>query len=265
MGVDAIIHTASPFPMTPPKTEDELIRPAVDGMLRALRAAKSAGVGRVIITSSTVAITGSALAAGKTAYDEDSWTDVNAPSTSAYGKSKTLAEKAAWDFVKTEAPEIKLTSINPGFVVGAPLDSDFGTSVAVIERVLRAKDPMVPQIGFATVDVKDVARLHVQALEDDNTAGQRFLAVDRFLWFVDIAKAIKAAHPKRRVVTRVAPNFIVKVLGLFDPAIRGIIPDLGRHSPTDNSRARTLLGEEFLDVRESVVSTADYLIDNDLI
>lgn len=264
-GVDAVIHTASPFPMTQPKNEDELIRPAVDGMLRALKAAHSAGVKRVIVTSSTVAITESKLPDGKTAHDEDDWTDVDAPGTTAYAKSKTLAERAAWKFAEEDAPEMQLTSINPGFVAGPPLGQDFGTSVAVIERILRAKDPMLPNFGFTAVDVRDVAELHVKALTDDSSIGQRVMGVDQFVWFVDMAKDIKAAFPTRKIRTAVAPNFMVKFLGLFDPAIRSIVPGLGKSQKADNSRAKDLLGRDLRDVRESVVETARDLIDKGVV
>lgn len=265
MGVDAVIHTASPFPMTPPKSESDLTGPAKDGMLRALKAAAEAKVERVIITSSTAAISGAPLPDGKAAYDEDVWSDTESKTLSAYSKSKTLAERAAWDFVKSNAPEMKLTSINPGFVLGAPLDNEFGTSVAVIQRILRGKDPMVPQIGFTTVDVKDVAALHVKALTDDTSVGKRVMAVDQFLWFVDFAKLIKAEFSNRRIPTRVAPNVLIKVLGLFDPAIRGIIPQLGESQKSDNSRARAMLGRDFIDAKDSAVETARYLVDKGLV
>lgn len=264
-GVDAVIHTASPFPLTPPKTDDELIRPAVDGMLRALKAANAAGLKRVIITSSTVAITEAKLPDGKSAHDEEDWTDPDAPGTSAYAKSKTLAERAAWKYVEEEAPGMELTSINPGFVAGPPLGQDYGTSVAVIERILRAKDPMLPRFGFNSVDVRDVAELHVKALTDKDCIGQRVMGVDQFTWFSDMAGDIKAAFPTRKIKTRVAPDFVVKILGLFDPAIRGIIPQLGISQKTDNSRAKALLGRDLRNVRESVVETARDLIDKGVV
>jgi dihydroflavonol-4-reductase len=263
--VDVLVHTASPFPITQPDNPDDLIRPAVDGTLRALRAAKAAGVTRVVMTSSTAAISGTALPRGEVAYDETNWTDPADPEITAYTRSKTLAEKAAWDFMAQDAPEMKLTVINPGFVVGAPLDTHYGSSVGVIARLVRRKDPMLPNFGFAAVDVQDVAELHVAVIDKLDTYGQRIMAVDRFLWFTDMAQAIKAAYPARRIVTRVAPDFIVRLLARFDPAIRTIVPALGRQDRYDNSRAMATLGRGMRQVNKSVVATAGYLIDSKLV
>ncbi len=263
--VDAVIHTASPFPMVQPKNEEDLIRPAVDGALRALRAAKAAGITRFVLTSSTAAISGSDLPAGDRAFDETNWTDPDDPKISAYTKSKTLAELAAWDFVRDTAPEMQLTVVNPGFVLGAPLDGTFGTSIEVVKRLLRGKDPMLPNIGFTTVDVQDVAEMHVKVIDQPQTIGQRIMTVDRFLSFQDLAKAIKTAYPNRKVVTRVAPDFVIRGLGLFDPAIRTIIPSLGRVEKTDNARARETLGRGMRQAHKAAVSSAAYLIDNKLV
>lgn len=261
-GVDVLMHTASPFPMVQPKNEDDLIRPAVDGALRALRAAHKAGVTRVVLTSSTAAINGSALPPGDTSFDETNWTDPTDPEASAYTRSKTLAEQAAWDFIRDTAPDMQLTVINPGFVIGAPLDGTFGTSIAVIERILRAKDPMLPNFGFTAVDVRDVAEMHVICIDRPQTHGQRIMTVDKFLTFADLARAIKTAYPGRRIVTRVAPDFVVRFLGFFDPAIKSIVPGLGRVDKVDNTRAIATLGRGMRQAHKAAVDTAAYLIAN---
>ncbi|WP_333714357.1 SDR family oxidoreductase [Yoonia sp.] len=261
-GVDVLMHTASPFPLTQPKDEAALIRPAVDGTLRALRAAHRAGVTRVVLTSSTAAITGSDLPAGDTSYDETNWTDPDTPGLTAYTKSKTLAEKAAWDFVTNDAPAMQMTVINPGFVLGAPLDRHFGTSIAVIERLVNAKDPMLPDVGFTAVDIRDVAALHVTVIDKPQTVGQRIMAVENFLKFADMAQAIKTAFPRRKTVTRVAPDIVIRLLGLFDPAVRSIVPNLGRVDKFDNSRAKATLGRGMHQSRNAVVDAARYLIEN---
>lgn len=263
-GVDVLMHTASPFPMVQPENEDDLIRPAVDGTLRALCAAHAAGVQRIILTSSTAAISGSGLPPGDTAFDETNWTDPKDPATSAYVRSKTLAERAAWDFVQQEAPDLALTVINPGFVLGAPLDRNFGTSIKVIKRMLRGKDPMVPNMGLSTVDVQDVADAHMAALAQPQTSGQRIMMVDKFLSFHDIAQTINSAHAERKVATRVAPDFVIKFLGLFDPAIKSIIPSLGRVDRFDNSRAKATLGRGLRQAQKAAAATATYLIENKL-
>ena len=263
-GVDVLMHTASPFPLGQPDNPDDLIRPAVEGTLRALTAAQKAGVNRVILTSSNVAIMWSPLPAGDTSYDETNWTNPDDPGLEAYAKSKTLAEKAAWDFVANEAPDMQLTTVNPGFVLGAPLDANFGTSIAVIERILRGKDPMLPDIGFTTVDVLDVAEMHVTVIDRPETFGQRIMTVDKFLKFTDLAKAIKAAYPKRRIPTRTAPDFLIRFLGRFDPAIKSVIPMLGRVDKTDNARAIATLGRGMRQAHKAAVSSAKFLIDNKL-
>jgi len=264
-GIDVVMHTASPFPMTQPKNEDDLIRPAVDGAMRALQAAHKAGITRVILTSSTAAISGSHLPPGDSAFDEKNWTDPTDPDVAAYSRSKTLAEQAAWDFVRNQAPEMQLTVVNPGFVLGAPLDKHFGTSISIIERLLRAKDPMLPNIGFPTVDVQDVAEMHVKVMDQPESFGQRIMTVDRFLTFTEIAQAIKTSYPNRKIVTRVAPDFVMKFLGLFDPAIKSIIPSLGRVDKIDNARALATLRRGMRQANKAAVSSAAYLIDNKLV
>lgn len=262
-GVDVLLHTASPFPIASPKDENELIRPAVEGTLRALRAAHKAGVTRVILTSSVAAIYGNDLPEGKSEFDETVWSDVNHPvGRLAYTKSKTLAEKAAWDFIATEAPELQLTTINPVLVAGAPLDNDFGSSVSVVERILNGRDPVLPDISFSVVDVRDVAAMHVTAISTDASIGQRFIAASGARTFVQIAQALKSAFPKRRITTTVAPNALLRFLALFDGEIRSVLPSLGKHIGVNSSKAQKVLGIKFIPAEESLVETANYLIDN---
>lgn len=262
-GCVALLHTASPFPLNQPKDPQETIRPAVDGTLRALKAAKDAGITRVVLTSSTVSVTYGRDDAVTRRSNEADWTNPDAPALTPYAISKTLAEKAAWEFA--EANDLQMTAINPSFVLGAPLDANYGTSIEVIERILSAKDPMLPEIGFPSVDVGDIAEIHVRALESDATIGLRVIgATERFMWFRDMAVAIKEAFPGRKIVTRVAPHFLIKFLALFDPAIRTVLPDLGKRREVDGGRATELLGIEYRDTRESVVDAARFLIDRGL-
>jgi dihydroflavonol-4-reductase len=201
-GADVLMHTASPFPLTSPKDENELIRPAVEGTLRALRAAKNAGVKRVILTSSVAAIYGRELPSGALAYDETMWTDVEHPvGRVAYTKSKTLAEQAAWNFVKNDAPEISLTTINPVLVLGAPLDKNFGSSISLVERVLKGSDPMLPDLKFAIVDVRDVAKMHVDSIKNENTKSERIISSSETRSFVEIAKLLKRISDEQSQVS----------------------------------------------------------------
>lgn len=193
-GVDVLMHTASPLPLAQPDDEQEIIRPAVDGTLRALKAAHRSGIGRVIVTSSSAAVAYTELEPGRELHDERGWTDLTDPRATPYVKSKTLAERAAWDYVEKNAPDIGLTTINPVFVLGPPLDDTLGTSLLVVQRLLRAKDPMLPNFGFATVDVRDIATMHLRALQRPDTIGRRLIGGERFLWFVDMAKTLHEAY-----------------------------------------------------------------------
>lgn len=264
-GADALIHTASPFPLVQPSNEEDVIRPAVEGTLRALRAAKNAGVTRVVMTSSSVALMFKTLEPGRMALDESDWSDLSDACATPYVKSKTLAERAAWDFVASEAPNMQLTTINPAFVLGPPLDRNFGTSLRVIQRLLRARDPMLPKFGFPTVDVRDIAKMHLRALRSPEAVGKRFIGGDEFLWFPEMALALKEAFPDRRIVTRRAPNFVVKLLSLFDREIRTILPNLDRRDRISADRARHVLGIDFISARESVRAAGTYLVANGLV
>ena len=265
-GVDVLMHTASPFPIASPKDENELIRPAVDGTLRALKAAQNAGVHRVILTSSMAAIYGCDLPAGKSEYDETLWTDVSHPiGRVPYTKSKTLAEKAAWDYVKNSAPKIELTTINPVLVLGAPLDKNFGSSISAVERILKGKDPMLPDIRFAIVDVKDVALMHVAAITNDATKGERLLASSETYSFVQIAKVLKSIYPKSKVKTAQAPSLLIKFLSLFDGEIKAVTPLLGKPMAISGAKAKRVLGISFIPVQVTLRDSADYLVKNGFI
>lgn len=263
IGVDILMHTASPFPLANPKDENDLIRPAVDGTLRALRAAHRAGIRRVVLTSSFVAVMKAKLPAGRSVYDESDWSDPTTAHNNAYSKSKTMAELAAWDFVKTQAPEMALTTINPALVLGPPLDINFGSSVEVVQRILRAKDPMLPHFGLGIVDVRDIAEMHLRALSVKASEGLRILGSGGFMWYPEMAVTLKSAFASRKIVTRQAPDFIVRLLGIFDPSIRSIVPDLGKRFDISNERARTLLDMDFTPASDSLVATARFLIEHD--
>jgi dihydroflavonol-4-reductase len=259
-GASVVMHTASPFPMVQPKNPEDVIRPAVDGARRALRAAKDAGIGRVVMTSSSAAVASGVRPKNGSAFTEEDWADPDAAGVTPYAMSKTLAERAAWDFARDEAPDMALSTINPAFVLGPALDGHFGTSVKVVERLLRARDPMVPNFGFPVVDVRDVAEAHIRAMERPETAGKRYIVADRFLWFPEMARILKEAFPDRRIVTRVAPDMVVRFLGIFDKAIRSIVPILGQREDLNGARARDALGLDFIDGRKALVETARSLI-----
>ncbi|MEL6919685.1 MAG: NAD-dependent epimerase/dehydratase family protein [Pseudomonadota bacterium] len=257
---DVLLHTASPFPIAQPKDENELIKPAVDGTLRALRAANAAGIHRVVLTSSMAAVMNTPLKPGKTAYDHTDWTDTALDYVSPYEKSKTLAEKAAWDFVENESPDMQLTTINPGLVLGPALDEHFGSSLEIIERVLKASDPAVPDISIPGVDVRDVATMHVSAISSDASIGKRCLAVADELSFPQVAQILADQYPQRKIATRIAPKWLLAILKVFDPTIRAIYPILGMKRAADTVVSRETLGINFMPVGDSVVAAAESVL-----
>lgn len=264
-GCSAIIHTASPFPLAQPKDEGDLIRPAVDGTLRALRAARDGGVGRVVLTSSIAAITSSTLPQGRSLHDERDWTDPAHPTASAYVRSKMLAERAAWDFVRDEAPELALTALNPGFILGPFRGDHVGSSVGLVQRLLRGKDPMLPRFGFPVVDVRDVAQAHVAALSRPQTRGNRYVLSAGSLWFADMGRILKSAHPERKIPTRTAPDLLIRALALFDGELRTAVRLLGVCDQLDTSAARRDLGIEFIAPDDALRATAQDLLDKGLV
>lgn len=265
LGVDALIHTASPLPLEQPDDPREIVRTAVDGALRAMRAAEAAGVGRVVMTSSTAAIMSRDLPDGQQVYDETVWSDPDHPSITPYAKSKTLAERAAWDFVAREAPGLNLTAINPSFVLGTPLDDHLSASIKVVQRLLRGKHPALPDLGFTCVDVKDIAEMHIRVLTAPASIGQRIIGADRFVHLVEMAKILAAAYPNRRIVTRQAPDWLIRLIGLVDKPVRSLIPRLGERDEVSTGRAEDLLDMTFADVELSIRATADFLIARGLI
>lgn len=255
-GQDVLMHIASPFPMANPKNADDVIRPAVDGTMRALKAACKAHVENVVMTSSVAAV---AYGVRKTVYDERDWTDAGAPLVSTYSISKTLAERAAWEFVLTDGGGMRLAVINPAMTLGAPLDGLFGTSVAVVRRILSGRDPMLPRIRFGICDVQDVVDAHIRAMNVFDAAGHRHIICDRVMWMTEIAQVVKSATPSARISTLTAPNFAVRLIARFDGSARGIVGDLGHDYRLENARMREVLGIEPRPAAESIRETAAFL------
>src|SRR5215469_6506593 len=229
-GCDHVHHVASPFPSGIPKDEDELIRPAREGALRVLRASRDAGVKRVVLTSSFAAI-GYGQAVQSAPYDETSWTDVNGSDVLPYTKSKTLAERAAWDFIAKEGGKLDLAAVNPVGVFGPVLGPDYATSILMVQKLMDGAMPGCPQLYFGVVDVRDVADLHIRALAHPAAKGERFLAVTGdFMSIREIALALKKrlGAEARKVPTRQLPDWLVRLAALRDPSVKQILPELGK-------------------------------------
>lgn len=261
-GCEYVLHIASPFPSGVPKHEDELIVPAREGALRVLKASRAAGVRRVVLTSSFAAV-GYGHKPRTAPFDETDWTDVDGGEMTAYAKSKTIAERAAWDFIDREGAGLELSVVNPVGVFGPVLGPDYSTSILLIQRLMIGSMPGCPKINFGVVDVRDVVDLHLRAMTDPAAKGERFLAVaGDFMTILDIAKVLKermgdAAH---RVPTRELPNWLVRLAAFTDPAIKQILPELGRRKNATNEKAKRVLGWSPRSNEEAIVATAESLI-----
>jgi nucleoside-diphosphate-sugar epimerase len=260
-GCEYVLHVASPFPASAPKSDDELIVPAREGALRALRAARGAGAQRVVLTSSFAAI-GYGHPPAKTQFDESDWTIPDAPGVPAYPKSKTLAERAAWDFVGREGSGLELSVINPTAVFGPILGPDFSTSIVLIQRLMNGAVPGLPKLRFGVVDVRDVADLHVRAMTDPAAAGERFIAVgDGFRTIHEMALILKQrmGAAAARVPTRQLPDWLVRLAALWDPGVRTIATELGKRKNAGHEKAARLLGWSPRPDEEAIVATAESL------
>ncbi len=260
-GCDYVLHVASPFPATQPKDPDELIVPAREGTLRVLKASFDAGVERVVVTSSIAAITGG-LEPGSASLTEDDWSDPNNPRLTPYARSKTLAERAAWDFVRERGETEKLVVINPGAILGPVLSDDRSSSIGIIERLLRGM-PGVPRIGFNIVDVRDVADLQFRAMSAPEAGGERFIATESFQWMEEVAEVLRnhLGETAAKVPRRIVPNMLVRAMALFDPSIRSIVGQLDRRTETSSEKAKTLLGWSPRSSKETILDCAQSLID----
>ncbi|WP_395711758.1 SDR family oxidoreductase [Reyranella sp.] len=261
-GCDHVLHVASPFPVGVPRHEDELIVPARDGALRVLRAARNAGVRRVVLTSSYAAI-GYGHPPQATPFDETNWTDATAAGLSAYVRSKTLAERAAWDFMAREGGGLELAVVNPVAVFGPVLGPDYAASIVLVQRLLAGTVPGCPRIQLGLVDVRDVADLHLRAMTDPAARGERFLAAaGNFLSVREIARVLKRrlGARARRVPTWQLPDWLVRLAGLADPTVRQVLPELGKAKNGTSAKARRLLGWAPRSNEDAVVATAESLL-----
>ena len=257
-GADYVLHVASPVPAVDPKSDDELVRPARDGTLRVLKAARDAGVKRVVMTSSMAAI---AYGRGERAepFTEADWTDeTNRDDTSAYGRSKTIAERAAWAWHKAEGGALELVTVNPALVLGPVLGSDFSASVEAVRKLLDGSIPALPRFGFSVVDVRDIRRLHLLAMTSPSAAGQRFLGSADFYWMKDMAKALKLGlgDKARKVPSISIPDFVARLFSVFDPVLRSRLFELGKRRSVSSDKARRELGWTTRPVPETILDTA---------
>jgi nucleoside-diphosphate-sugar epimerase len=266
-GCDYVLHVASPFPSTTPKDENELIGPARDGALRVLKAARGAGVKRVVLTSSFAAI-GYGHKDRTAPFTEADWTDLKDPSVQPYPKSKTIAERAAWDFIEREGSGLELAVVNPVGIFGPVLGPDYSTSILLVQRFMEGAVPGCPDLSFGGVDVRDVATLHILAMSDPAAKGERYLATsEKFFSALQMAKILKEGlgEAARKVPTRPLPSILMRAVGLFNPEVRSILPELGKHKNASNEKAFRQLGWVPISPQEAVLATARSLLELGLV
>jgi len=262
-GCEFVLHVASPLPPNVPKNEDELIVPAREGTLRVLRAARDAGVKRVVMTSSFAAI-GYGHKQQDAPFDESTWTNINGGGDVApYPKSKTLAEQAAWDFMAREGGALELSVVNPVGVFGPVLGPDYSSSILIVQKLMDGALPGCPRLWFGVVDVRDVADLHLRAMTHPAARGQRFLAISGdALSMVEIGAILrnKMGSAARRVPARELPNWLLRLASLRDPAVKVILPELGKKKNATSAKARRLLGWVPRSREDAIIATGESLV-----
>lgn len=253
---DYVLHVASPFSFRQTKDENAFIKPAVEGTLRALKAAQQAKVKRVVLTSSTAAMC-SHMYHGE--FNHDSWTDLSDNNMSTYARSKTMAEKAAWDFFHhQQGPhKIELVVINPGGITGPPIANEIsGTSMEMTVQMITGLMSSVPDISFPMVDVRDVADLHVRALSKEGISGKRFIAANgQPTHFKEITTILKD-NGYDKVSTKKAPTLLLKIIGLFDPEVKAIVSHVGKHVTADNSQTKTVFNWNPMPIDQAAIEMA---------
>ena len=259
-GCQYVIHTASPTPNTDAKTEDDFVKPAVDGVLFVLKAAKKAGVKRVVLTSAFGAV---GMGTNKNLYTEKDWTELN-DTVAPYQKSKTISEKAAWDYIANEGKGMELSVVNPTGVLGPVLSDDFSHSIQTIKQMLNGEMRYCPKLIFGYVDVHDVADLHFKAMIMPQANGERFIAVaGQSLSFLDTANILKKnlGVKAAKVPTKEVPNWLIRFFAIFNSKLQMVTPLLGSVKHASNEKAKNLLGWQPRSNEEAILATANSLID----
>ena len=259
-GCSHVMHGASPTPSGRYATEDDWIKPAVNGNLRVLRAARDAGVRRVVLTSAFGAI-GVGHKPMNRPFNEQDWSDL-AGHVAPYQRSKTLSERAAWDFISKEGKGMELASVNPTAVLGPALGADYSHSIRIIKSMMDGQ-PGSPKINSGFVDVRDVADLHMRAMTHPAANGQRFLAIaGESIWLSDIARILRErmGSAASKVSTRTLPNWLVRLGARKNPRMKDILPMLSVNMNATSEKARRLLGWNPRPVEEAVIATAESLV-----
>ena len=257
-----VLHVASPFVLTD-EDEDFFVKPAVEGVQRALKFSKKHNVKKVILTSSFAAIH-ETLNDRQESFDEEDWSNPNKPGISFYAKSKTMAELAAWEFMEMENPDFSLTVINPVLVMGPSLSKDVGTSNSLVKNMINGSVPGTPKIHIGIVDVRDVASAHILAMESSGANGERIIVSEKELWVHEVAAILRDAGFNKTPKV-VFPKWLMKIVALFRKDLALMIPMIGKRRDVSSSKARELLGWKPMKAELSIIDTAQQLKDFDLL
>ena len=261
-GCAFVLHVASPLPSTSPQTDEAIIRPARDGALRVLKAARDEGVQRVVMTASTASLS-YGYGSREAPFTEADWSDVsNRRDTSGYERSKTLAERAAWDWLMAEGAELELTTICPGAVLGPVFSDDYSASIDIVKRLIDGSLPGLPRYGWPLVDVRDIADLHLRAMTAPNASGQRYIGAGPFLWMSDMARVLRTQAPQlaKGVPARALPNGLVRLFATFNAANRGRLYELDKQRPVSSEKAQRELKWTPRSNEDAILATAESLV-----
>ena len=257
-----VLHVASPFVLTD-EDEDFFVKPAVEGVQRALKFSKKHNVKKVILTSSFAAIH-ETLNDRQESFNEEDWSNPNKPGISFYAKSKTMAELAAWEFMEMENPDFSLAVINPVLVMGPSLTKDIGTSNSLVKNMINGSVPGTPKIHIGIVDVRDVASAHILAMESSGANGERIIVSEKELWVHEVAAILRDAGFNKTPKV-VFPKWLMKIVALFRQDLALMIPMIGKRRDVSSSKARELLGWKPMKAELSIIDTAQQLKDFDLL
>ncbi|QSW87638.1 MULTISPECIES: aldehyde reductase [Flavobacterium] len=261
-GCDFVLHIASPIFIRLPKNEDEMVRPAVDGTLRVLKASRNAGVKRVVMTSNFGAV-GYSHRDSNSLITEESWTDPNEKGLSTYNKSKVLAERAAWDFMKNEGGTLELSVVNPMGIFGPSLNADLSSGFEMLKKLLDGSMKAIPDIRLGIVDVRDAAELHILAMENPKAKGERFLALSGgTMSLMEIVNLLRDKMPyvTTKAPSKALPTFILRFAALFNDQAKAILPLVGINRNASNEKAKTTLGWNPRSNEEAITATIISLI-----
>ena len=255
-------HIASPFPLNAPSNREALVPEARAGAMRVVEQALGAGADRVVMTSSMVSMMGQKDRPKHMRVKEDDWSDPDWPPLTAYPVSKTRAEMAVWDYAKSQDLESRLTTICPGLVLGPDSYNNGGASLGIINGLFSGQFPMMPRIAYPIVDIRDCASIHISAMTSEGCGGRRIMAASNTLWISEISEILRQAYPDSKLPQREMPNFMVKMLGMFDTTIKSIVPDVGIFHEADASYVTTLTGVMPRPAKDAILSAAESLVEN---